>query len=106
MRMDKLTTKFQMALADAQSLAVGRDHQFIEPLHVMTALLDQEGGTIRPLLLRASVNVDVLRSQLGVALERIPRVEGTGGCAALQRTRPSVKRHRQARTATQGPIHL
>ena len=45
MRMDKLTSKFQMALADAQSLAVGRDHQFIEPIHIMTALMDQEGGS-------------------------------------------------------------
>ncbi len=53
MRMDKLTSKFQMALADAQSLAVGRDHQFIEPLHVMLALLDQESGTVRPLLAKA-----------------------------------------------------
>jgi ATP-dependent Clp protease ATP-binding subunit ClpB len=50
MRMDKLTSKFQMALADAQSLAVGRDHQFIEPVHLMSALLDQEGGTVRHLL--------------------------------------------------------
>lgn len=50
MRMDKLTTKFQLALADAQSLALGRDHQFIEPVHLMMALLDQEGGTARPLL--------------------------------------------------------
>ena len=47
MRMDKLTSKFQMALADAQSLAVGRDHQFIEPAHLMAALLDQQGGTVR-----------------------------------------------------------
>ena len=53
MRMDKLTSKFQMALADAQSLAVGRDHQFIEPLHVMLALLDQEGGSVRHLLAQA-----------------------------------------------------
>ena len=53
MRMDKLTSKFQMALSDAQSLAVGRDHQFIEPLHLMLALLDQQGGTARPLLARA-----------------------------------------------------
>ena len=50
MRMDKLTSKFQQALAEAQSLAVGRDHQFIEPAHLMTALLDQEGGTVRHLL--------------------------------------------------------
>jgi ATP-dependent Clp protease ATP-binding subunit ClpB len=79
MRMDKLTTKFQMALADAQSLAVGRDHQFIEPAHVMVALLDQEGGTVRHLLTRAGVKVDSLRSQLGNLLDRMPSVEGTAG---------------------------
>jgi ATP-dependent Clp protease ATP-binding subunit ClpB len=79
MRMDKLTAKFQMALADAQSLAVGRDHQFIEPIHVMTALLDQEGGTVRHLLAQADVNVNRLRSALGEALERLPRVEGAAG---------------------------
>ena len=79
MRMDKLTSKFQLALSDAQSLAVGRDHQFIEPTHVMAALLDQDGGTVRPLLAQADVNVNLLRSQLGEALDRLPRVEGTGG---------------------------
>ncbi len=61
MRTDKLTTKFQLALADAQSIAVGRDHQYIEPVHLMTALLDQEGGTARPLLARAGVNIHQLR---------------------------------------------
>jgi ATP-dependent Clp protease ATP-binding subunit ClpB len=79
MRMDKLTTKFQVALADAQSLAVGRDHQFIEPLHVMTAMLDQAGGGMRPLLGKAGVNVNALRSQLGVALEGLPKVSGAAG---------------------------
>ncbi len=79
MRMDKLTSKFQMALSDAQSLAVGRDHQFLEPVHVMAALLDQEGGTVRPLLAQADVNVNLLRSQLGEALDRLPRVEGMAG---------------------------
>ncbi len=79
MRMDKLTTKFQMALAEAQSLTVGRDHQFIEPLHLMTALLDQQGGTVRSLLTQAGVNVNALRSQLGEALDRLPRVEGSAG---------------------------
>ncbi|MCC9003278.1 MAG: AAA family ATPase, partial [Candidatus Competibacter sp.] len=79
MRMDKLTSKFQLALSDAQSLAVGRDHQFIEPAHVMVALLDQDGGTVRPLLAQADANVNLLRSQLGEALDRLPRVEGTGG---------------------------
>jgi ATP-dependent Clp protease ATP-binding subunit ClpB len=77
--MDKLTTKFQLALADAQSLALGRDHQFIEPAHLMVALLDQQGGTARHLLMKAGVKVDALRSQLGEALDRLPRVEGSPG---------------------------
>ncbi|MCG5499428.1 ATP-dependent chaperone ClpB [Ectothiorhodospira lacustris] len=79
MRMDKFTSKFQMALADAQSLAVGRDHQMIEPIHLMIALLDQAGGSVRPLLAQAGVNVNLLRSQLGEALERLPSVEGAAG---------------------------
>ncbi len=79
MRMDKLTSKFQLALADAQSLALGRDHQFIEPAHVLVALLDQQGGSVRHLLSSAGVNVNLLRSQLGEAVDRLPRVEGTPG---------------------------
>ncbi|HEX7113761.1 MAG TPA: Clp protease N-terminal domain-containing protein, partial [Steroidobacter sp.] len=79
MRLDKLTSRFQLALADAQSLAVGRDHQYIEPLHVMVALLDQQGGSVRHLLDRAGTNVNLLRSQLGEALDRLPIVQGTGG---------------------------
>jgi ATP-dependent Clp protease ATP-binding subunit ClpB len=79
MRMDKLTSKFQMALGDAQSLAVGRDNQFIEPVHLMVALLDQQGGTVRHLLGKAGCNVNLLRSHLGDALDRLPRIEGTGG---------------------------
>ncbi len=79
MRMDRLTTKFQSAIADAQSLAVGRDHQFIEPSHLLLALLDQDGGTVRHVLDRAGVNVRQLRSALGEALDRMPRVEGAAG---------------------------
>src|SRR5208282_478003 len=79
MRMDKLTTKFQAALADAQSLAVGRDNQYIEPVHLMAALLDQQGGTARPLLEKAGANVAKLRSELAAALDRTPKVEGAGG---------------------------
>ncbi|NOR37022.1 MAG: ATP-dependent chaperone ClpB [Woeseiaceae bacterium] len=79
MRMDKLTSKFQMALADAQSLAIGQDHQFIEPAHVMVALLDQQGGTVRGLLTKSGVNVNLLRSQLGEAVDRLPKVEGADG---------------------------
>jgi ATP-dependent Clp protease ATP-binding subunit ClpB len=79
MRMDKLTTKFQQALADAQSLAVGRDNQYIEPVHLMVALLDQQGGTARPLLEKAGVQVPKLRSDLAAALDRIAKVDGAGG---------------------------
>ncbi|MBV8801459.1 MAG: ATP-dependent chaperone ClpB [Gammaproteobacteria bacterium] len=79
MRMDKLTSKFQSALADAQSLAIGRDHAFIEPIHVMKALLDQEGGSIRPILTKANINIANLRTLLDSAINQLPQVEGTGG---------------------------
>jgi len=76
MRTDRLTSKFQLAIADAQSLAVGRDHQFVEPIHLMTALLEQDASTVRGLLTKAGVNMAQLRSQLGDALDRQPTVEG------------------------------
>ena len=79
MRMDKLTSKFQLALADAQSLAVGKDHQFIEPAHLLVALLDQQGGSVRHLLAKAGANVNLLRSRLGEQLDQLPQVQGTGG---------------------------
>ncbi|RMG54811.1 MAG: ATP-dependent chaperone ClpB [Gammaproteobacteria bacterium] len=77
--MDKLTSKFQMALQDAQSLAVGRDHQFIEPVHVLVALIDQEGGTVRSLLTQAGIDVNQLRARLGEMLDQLPQVEGAAG---------------------------
>ena len=79
MRMDKLTSRFQAALADAQSLCVGRDNQFIEPAHVMLAMLDAEGGGVAPLLLKAGADVSRLRTLLGAELDRLPKVEGTPG---------------------------
>ena len=79
MRQDKLTSKFQQALADAQSLAVGRDHAVIEPAHLLMALLDQSGGTVRPLLDKAGVDLNVLRSRLAQELDRLPQVEGAPG---------------------------
>jgi ATP-dependent Clp protease ATP-binding subunit ClpB len=85
MRMDRLTSKFQIAVADAQSLAVGRDHQFIEPAHLMVALLDQQGGGLRHLLDKAGVNVNRLRSRLGEVLDRLPTVQGTPGEVHLSR---------------------
>ena len=79
MRMDRLTSKFQTAISDAQSLAIGRDHQFIEPCHLMLALLDQDGGTVRHLLTLANVNANTLRSRLDEELDRLPKVEGSQG---------------------------
>ncbi|MDO6460352.1 ATP-dependent chaperone ClpB [Granulosicoccaceae sp. 1_MG-2023] len=77
--MDKLTSKFQLAIQDAQSLALGRDNQFIEPEHLLVAMLDQQGSGVRPLLAQAGVNVNGLRSALGKAIDALPQVEGTGG---------------------------
>jgi ATP-dependent Clp protease ATP-binding subunit ClpB len=79
MRLDRLTNKFQLALADAQSLALGHDNQFIEPLHLMSALLNQEGGSVRPLLSAAGADVAGLRTSIEQAINRLPQVEGTDG---------------------------
>ena len=79
MRMDKLTSRFQQALADAQSLALGRDHNLLEPVHVMVALLDQAGGSTQPMLAQAGVNVAALRTRLGQILDRLPKVAGQEG---------------------------
>jgi ATP-dependent Clp protease ATP-binding subunit ClpB len=79
MRMDKLTGKFQAALADAQSLAVGRDQQLIEPAHVLLALLDQPGGTVRPLVLKAGANLNKLRADLTTLVDKLPTVQGSPG---------------------------
>ncbi len=79
MRNDKLTSRFQNALADAQSLAVGRDNQMIEPAHLLAALLDQQGGSMRPLFAKAGANVAKLKTELTALLDRLPKVEGTAG---------------------------
>ncbi|ORU89833.1 MAG: ATP-dependent chaperone ClpB [Cycloclasticus sp. symbiont of Poecilosclerida sp. M] len=79
MRMDKLTSQFQLALSDAQSLALGKDHQFIEPAHLAVAMLDQQGTSVRHLLQLAGANVNQLRSTLGEVLDRMPTVQGTQG---------------------------
>jgi len=79
MRMDKLTSRFAQALQDAQSLALVRDHNLIEPAHLLTALLDQQGGGTRPLLAQAGGNVVLLREKLGEALDRLPKVTGQAG---------------------------
>lgn len=79
MRMDKLTTKLQLAIADAQSLAIGRDNQFIEPEHLLLALIDQQDGAAKPLLGKAGVNVSALRAALEQAVKGLSQVSGTGG---------------------------
>ena len=85
MRLDRFTSKFQLAISDAQSLALGRDHQYIEPVHLMSAMLNQQGGSVRPVLDQAKVNVNALRSALSEAIERLPRVEGIGGDIQLSK---------------------
>jgi len=79
MRMDKLTSLFTSALADAQSLAVGRDNQFIEPAHLLLAMIDADGSGVKPLLLKAGVDVNRLRSQLSATLANLAKVEGNAG---------------------------
>jgi ATP-dependent Clp protease ATP-binding subunit ClpB len=85
MRFDKFTTKFQQAFADAQSAAVGGDHAYIEPQHLLLALINQQDGGTASLLQRAGVNVAGLRSALKSAIERLPKVEGTGGEVTISR---------------------
>ncbi|MFU2486818.1 ATP-dependent chaperone ClpB [Thauera sp. WH-1] len=85
MRFDKLTTKFQQALQDAQSIAVGNDQQFIEPLHLLQAMLEQDDGGSVSLLQRAGVNVPPLKTALGKAIARLPKVEGHGGEVSIGR---------------------
>src|SRR6201996_173799 len=79
MRFDKFTTKFQQAFADAQSLAVGSDNPYIEPQHLLLALLNQDDAGTASLLQRAGVNVAKLKQDLKGAIDRLPKVEGTGG---------------------------
>jgi len=83
MRIDKLTSKLQTALADAQSLAVGKDHNFIEPLHLMQALLDQEGSSIKPLLKQAGADPARIRQAIAQEIENLPEVQGSAGDVSM-----------------------
>ncbi len=85
MRQDKLTTKLQEAISDAHSLAVGNDNQYVDPVHLLTALLQQDDGSAKSLLQRAGVNVNKLASSLKSAVERLPKVSGTGGDVQIGR---------------------
>jgi len=79
MRIDRFTNKLQTAVADAQSLAVGRDNNVIDPLHLLSAMLDQQGSSITPLLSQAGANVQALRAQVQQALDKLPTVQGASG---------------------------
>ena len=85
MRFDKLTTKFQQAFSDAQSAAVGNDNPYIEPQHLLLALLNQEDGGTTSILARAGVNVAALKQSLVKGIERLPKVEGHGGEVSISR---------------------
>ncbi len=85
MRIDRLTTKFQQALGDAQSLALSHDCGFIEPQHLLLALLSQDDGGSASLLQRAGVNVASLRKALAEAVDRLPKLEGQGGEISISR---------------------
>src|SRR5258706_705124 len=85
MRIEKLTTNFQQALADAQSLALASDNGFIEPQHLLLALLNQEDGGTASLLQRAGVNIAPLKKALEDSINRLPKVEGTGGEITISR---------------------
>ena len=79
MNIEKFTTKFQQALSEAQSLALGKDNQFIEPVHLLAALLNQQDGSIAPILTASGVNVALLRNELNAELNKLPQVSGNGG---------------------------
>lgn len=79
MRIDRLTSKLQLALSDAQSVAVGLDHSAIEPLHLMQALLEQQGGSIKPLLMQVGFDVAALRKALTKELDQLPKLQSPTG---------------------------
>ena len=83
MRLDKLTSKFQLALSDAQSIALGRDHQYIEGTHLLVAILNQDSGSVRAILSDLEIDVNLLRSQLSAMLDKMPKVSGIGGDVQL-----------------------
>ncbi|SDR43696.1 ATP-dependent Clp protease ATP-binding subunit ClpB [Pseudomonas grimontii] len=79
MRIDRLTSKLQLALSDSQSLAVGLDHPAIEPAHLMQALLEQQGGSIKPLLMQVGFDVSSLRKELSKELDQLPKIQNPTG---------------------------
>lgn len=106
MRQDKLTTKLQEAIADAHSMAVGNDNQYVDPVHLVSALLRQDDGSAKSLLQRAGVNVNKLASSLNSAVDRLPKVSGTGGDVQIGRELMNVLNLAdQGSAKTQRPVH-
>ena len=97
MRQDKLTTKFQEALGEAQSLALAHDNQVIEPVHILAAVLADGEGSSRSLLERAGVNVQSLTREVNAAVERLPKVSGTGGDVQISRDLMNLSTSRRRR---------
>jgi ATP-dependent Clp protease ATP-binding subunit ClpB len=85
MRLDKFTSKFQIAISDAQSLALGRDNQYIEPIHLMSAMLNQQGTSIRALLEHTGINLNSLRSSLNESVDKLPKIQGAEADVQLGR---------------------
>ena len=85
MRLDKFTNKFQVAISDAQSLALGRDNQYIEPVHLMSAMLNQQGTSIRPLFEHTGVNINSLRSMVNESIDKLPKIQGADADVQLGR---------------------
>ncbi len=106
MRQDKLTTKFQEALADAQSIAVGNDHQYIEPLHLLAAMLRDAEGAGRSLLARAGVNVQPLTTAVDAALKRLPQVTGTEGQVQISRDLVGLLNHTDKEAQKRGDAYI
>ena len=93
MRIDRLTSKLQLALSDSQSLAVGLDHPAIEPAHLMQALLEQQGGSIKPLLLQVGFDINSLRQGLTRELDQLGKLQNPTGDIEIETTglRPGEK---------------
>src|SRR5438445_1090560 len=106
MRQDRLTTKFQEALADAQSIAAGNDHQYIEPLHVLAAMLRQPDGAARSLLQRAGVAVGPLAASVDAALKRVPQVQGTDGQVQVGRDLVGLLNQADKEAQRRGDAHI
>jgi len=106
MRQDKLTTKFQEALADAQSIAVGNDHQYIEPLHVLAAMLRQSDGAARSLLQRAGANVGAMTTAVDGALKGLPQVSGTDGQVQIGRDLVAVLNQADKEAQKRGDAYI